>query len=170
MDSFHVMKYQMLMMLVMVCEMNYIGDSFSKMLREMSLEESQVSRCMILFMILHNLLQERFIVFLCLKESAISQITLKNPLIESNCIQLHPIKSLRKCTLAHPLSGHALKCYWLRVLHYHSLGKLLSSIGHLKHLRYLNLCESFFESLESLCKLWNLQVLNLDNCICLQKL
>lgn len=73
-----------------------------------------------------------------------------------NRIQLHPIKSLRKCTLAHPLSGHALKCYWLRVLHYHSLGKLLSSIGHLKHLRYLNLCESFFESLESLCKLWNL--------------
>ncbi|KAL3032847.1 hypothetical protein AAZX31_02G105000 [Glycine max] len=93
-----------------------------------------------------------------LAQFVVGEITLKNPLIESNCIQLHPIKSLRKCTLAHPLSGHALKCYWLRVLHYHSLGKLLSSIGHLKHLRYLNLCESFFESLESL-----------YNCICLQK-
>ena len=50
------------------------------------------------------------------------------------------------------LSPHVLKCYSLRVLHCERRGKLSSSIGHLKHLRYLNLSRGGFKTLpESLC-------------------
>jgi len=60
----------------------------------------------------------------------------------------------------------------LRVLEVTSeLNEVTSSIGHLKYLRYLDLSKGEFEILpESLCKLWNLQILKLDNCRYLRKL
>ncbi|KAK7380653.1 hypothetical protein VNO78_33168 [Psophocarpus tetragonolobus] len=83
-----------------------------------------------------------------------------------NSIQLHQVKSLR--THIFELSPNVLKCYSLRVLDFQRKN-LSSSIGHLKHLRYLNLSGGIFTTLpESLCKLWNLQILILDYCHNLQ--
>jgi len=52
-----------------------------------------------------------------------------------------------------------------------TLSNVSSAIGHLKCLRYLDLSHGEFETLpESICKLWNLQILKLDDCFRLQKL
>ncbi|KAK7407276.1 hypothetical protein VNO78_09055 [Psophocarpus tetragonolobus] len=95
---------------------------------------------------------------------------------EANSIQLHKVKSLRTHISPYhhktaKLSTHVLKCYSLRVLHCQPINELSSSIDHLKHLRYLNLSQGEFTTLpESLCKLWNLHILKLDNCYRLQRL
>jgi len=52
-----------------------------------------------------------------------------------------------------------------------TLRKVSSSIGHLKSLRYLDLSHGSFKTLpESICKLWNLQILKLDDCFRFRKL
>nr|KYP56414.1 Putative disease resistance protein RGA3 [Cajanus cajan] len=95
-------------------------------------------------------------------------------LMLSNSIQLRQIKSLRTYIQEYnldQLSPLLLKCYSLRVLELGGRNPLSSSIGHLKHLRYLSLCFSYFTSLpESLCNLWNIQILKLDYCQRLQQL
>jgi hypothetical protein len=69
------------------------------------------------------------------------------------------------------LSPYVFKCYSLRALDFERRKKLSSSIGNLKYLRYLNLSKGEFQTLpESLCNLWNLQIINLDYCQYLQKL
>ncbi|KAH1161464.1 hypothetical protein GYH30_000368 [Glycine max] len=73
---------------------------------------------------------------------------------KANSIKLYQVKSLRTYILpdcyGDQLSPHMLKCY---------------------SLRYLNLSGGDFKTLpESLCKLWNLQILKLDHCERLQKL
>eukprot|EP00256_Glycine_max_P045444 XP_006597652.2 LOW QUALITY PROTEIN: disease resistance protein RGA2 [Glycine max] len=88
-----------------------------------------------------------------------------------NSVPLHLVKSLRTYILPDhygdqlsPLPD-VLKCLSLRVLDFVKRETLSSSIGLLKHLRYLNLSGGGFETLpESLCKLWNLQILKLDRC------
>ncbi|XP_027911687.1 disease resistance protein RGA2-like [Vigna unguiculata] len=88
--------------------------------------------------------------------------------------QLHQVKSLRTYVdsrTTDELSYDVLRCYSLRVLHLSRWKELSSSIGDLKHLRYLNLSYGDFKSLpESLCKLLNLQILKLDYCYSLQRL
>ncbi|XP_045813823.1 putative disease resistance protein RGA4 [Trifolium pratense] len=69
------------------------------------------------------------------------------------------------------LLPNILKCYSLRLLDYQYKDNLSSSIGHLRYLRYLNLSHGGFKTLpESLCELWNLQILKLDYCSELQNL
>ncbi|KAL2335084.1 hypothetical protein Fmac_016297 [Flemingia macrophylla] len=91
---------------------------------------------------------------------------------KANSVQLHQLKSLRTFTCeggsSDQLSSCVLKCCSLRVL---KTKTLPSSFGHFKHLRFLNLPRGRFQTLpESLRKLWNLQILNLDYCIFLKKL
>nr|KYP41900.1 Putative disease resistance protein RGA3 [Cajanus cajan] len=88
--------------------------------------------------------------------------------------QLPKVKSLRTCIMLNYLKerfhSSVLKFYSLRVLDFVNRNKLSSSIGNLKHLRYLNLSYGKFKTLpESLCELWNLQILKLDRCNDLQK-
>lgn len=91
-------------------------------------------------------------------------------------IRLPNTKSLKTFITSEPpgvdqFSPHVLECYSLRVLDYQRREKLSSSIGHLRYLRYLNLSDGLFKTLpESLCELWNLQILKLDDCSYLQKL
>ncbi|XP_003599016.3 putative disease resistance protein RGA3 isoform X1 [Medicago truncatula] len=91
-------------------------------------------------------------------------------------IWLPAAKSLKTCIMEvsaddDQLSPYILKCYSLRALDFERRKKLSSSIGRLKYLRYLNLSNGDFQTLpESLCKLKNLQMINLDYCQSLQKL
>jgi len=87
-------------------------------------------------------------------------------------IRLHNVESLKTCiNYDDQLSPHILRCYSLRVLDFERKEKLSSSIGRLKYLRYLNLSWGNFKTLpESLCTLWNSQILKLDSCQNLQKL
>ncbi|CAJ2646967.1 unnamed protein product [Trifolium pratense] len=92
-------------------------------------------------------------------------------------IRFPNIESLKTCiTRDHyfkvdKLLPNILKCYSLRVLDYQHKDNLSSSIGHLRYLRYLNLSHGRFKTLpESLCELWNLQILKLDYCSELQNL
>jgi hypothetical protein len=81
-------------------------------------------------------------------------------------VRLANVKSLKTC-LKHvdQLSPHVMKCYSLRVLDLERRTRLSSSISCLKYLRYLNLSDGKFKTLpKSICKLWNLQILKLDNC------
>ncbi|QCE05859.1 disease resistance protein RPM1 [Vigna unguiculata] len=86
--------------------------------------------------------------------------------------ELHKVKSLRTYIGKNgQLSPDVVKCYSLRLLHLKPQKELLSAIGDLKHLRYLNLSHGNFQTLpESLCKLLNLQILKLDYCYTFQKL
>jgi len=85
---------------------------------------------------------------------------------DSNSVRLPTVISLKTCLkYVDQLSPHVLKCYSLRVLDFERRKKLSSSIGSLKYLRYLNLSDGKFKTLpKSLCTLWNLQILKLDNC------
>ncbi|KAK2374620.1 putative disease resistance protein RGA3 [Trifolium repens] len=90
----------------------------------------------------------------------------RKSLRDVNSVRLANVKSLKTC-LKHvdQLSPHVLKCYSLRVLDLERRTRLSSSIGCLKYLRYLNLSDGKFKTLpKSICKLWNLQILKLDNC------
>jgi Leucine-rich repeat (LRR) protein len=89
-------------------------------------------------------------------------------------IWMRSIKSLRTYTssIVESIPPSIFKYRSLRVLKVTSeLNEVSSSIGHLKYLSYLDLSKGEFETLpESICKLWNLQILKLDNCRYLQKL
>ncbi|XP_028754365.1 putative disease resistance protein RGA1 [Neltuma alba] len=64
-----------------------------------------------------------------------------------------------------------LKCYHLRALDLRFSNEVSSSIDQLKHLRYLNLSNGKFTMLpDPICRLWNLQILNLNRCVSLEKL
>ncbi|XP_061376562.1 putative disease resistance protein RGA1 [Gastrolobium bilobum] len=89
---------------------------------------------------------------------------------------LHKLKALKTYIERYnyvddQLPSQVLKCYSLRVLQSTGLSNLSASIGHLKHLRYLDISMGRFETLpESLCRIWNLQILKLDCCYDLKKL
>ncbi|GAU49910.1 hypothetical protein TSUD_238840 [Trifolium subterraneum] len=94
---------------------------------------------------------------------------------EVDSLRLRSVKSLKTYTT--PEVGgdkhlpHILKFYSLRALELRHIHELSSSIGQLKHLRYLNLSYCYFETLpKSICKLWNLQNLKIEYCSSLQNL
>uniref|UniRef100_A0A5B7AYL3 Putative disease resistance protein RGA2 n=1 Tax=Davidia involucrata TaxID=16924 RepID=A0A5B7AYL3_DAVIN len=88
---------------------------------------------------------------------------------------LYKVESLRTLIfkrVPREFSCDFIKFGLLRVLDASTVGitKLSSTIGNLKHLRYLNLSHSGIQILpESICSLWNLQTLNLDQCYKLQR-
>ncbi|KAK4261265.1 hypothetical protein QN277_004288 [Acacia crassicarpa] len=72
---------------------------------------------------------------------------------------------------AHIFNDILLKCSHLRALDLIYSKELASSIGRLRHLRYLNLSFSTIKTLpNSICRLYNLQILNLNSCEHLEKL
>jgi len=86
---------------------------------------------------------------------------------EFDSIWLHSFKSLKTYTGVggEKVLPHALKFHSLRALNLTHIMKVPSSICDLKYLRYLNLSSGDFKTLpESICKLWNLQILKLDHC------
>ncbi|AES96304.1 LRR and NB-ARC domain disease resistance protein [Medicago truncatula] len=97
---------------------------------------------------------------------------------ETDSLHLHHVNSLKTYMEwnfdvfdAGQLSPQVLECYSLRVLLMNGLNNLSTSIGRLKYLRYLDISGGHFDTLpKSICKLCNLEVLNLDHCYFLQKL
>ncbi|XP_028754370.1 putative disease resistance protein RGA1 [Neltuma alba] len=91
---------------------------------------------------------------------------------------LNKVKSLKTFIMlkdyystANTCCDRLLKCYHLRALDLRFLNEVSSSIDQLKHLRYLNLSKGEFTMLpDSICTLWNLQILNLNHCRFLKKL
>ncbi|MED6162552.1 hypothetical protein PIB30_071573 [Stylosanthes scabra] len=97
---------------------------------------------------------------------------------KEEAIGLHQVRSLKSYlgpsyydSFGRYLPLDVLKCYSLRVLQHMSLNHLPASIADLKYLRYLNISRGNFKTLpESICKLRNLQVLNLESCYFLETL
>jgi Leucine-rich repeat (LRR) protein len=93
--------------------------------------------------------------------------------ISVDSILMPSVKSLRTYTklYVHDYPPNVFKFRSLRVLKLTYIQEISSLISHLKCLRYLDLSNGAFETLpESICKLWNLQILKLDFCYRLRKL